>query len=143
MIFYRYLNKPRVLDDLLVRVTNIEGREREQFVVSSEVVTAILEFLHNIIGHHGRENTTAFVMHRFYWSRMQKDIANWIDLELGCIDFLTLEPPGVQDILVITDHFTKFAVAVPTKNQTAKTTADALLNHFIIPYGLSRKIHSD
>lgn len=49
----------------------------------------------------------------------------------------------VQDILVITDHFTKFAVAVPTKIQTAKTTADALLNHFIIPYGLSRKIHFD
>lgn len=102
---------------------------------------------------------------------MRTDIANWIDqcdrclkfektnnqrsslvnisttqpLELVCMNFLTLEPAKgrVQDILVITDHFTKFAVAVPTKNQTAKTTADALLNHFIIPYGLSRKIHSD
>lgn len=122
MILYRYLNKPRVLDDLLVRVTNIEGREREQFVVSSEVVSAILEFLHNRIGHPGRENTTAFVMHRFYWPRMRKDIANWIDqcdrclkfekpnnqraslvkiastqpLELVCMDFLTLEPPRVE-----------------------------------------------
>lgn len=117
MIFYRYLNKPRFLDDLLVRVTNIEGREREQFVVSSEVVSAILEFLHNRIGHPGRENTTAFVMHRFYWPRMRKDIANWIDqcdretqqstcfigqiastqpLELVCMDFLTLEPPRVE-----------------------------------------------
>lgn len=79
MILYRYLNKPRSLDDLLVRVTNIEGREREQFVVSSEVVSAILEFLHNRIGHPGRENTTAFVMHRFYWPGMRKDIANWVD----------------------------------------------------------------
>ena len=58
---------------------------------------------------------------------------------------LTLEPSksGIQNKLIITDRFTKFAVAVPTKNQTAKTTADALFNSFIIPYGLPKTIHSD
>ena len=44
-------------------------------------------------------------------------------LELVCMDFLSLEESkgGVKDILVITDHFTRYAVAVPTKNQTANT----------------------
>jgi transposase InsO family protein len=44
---------------------------------------------------------------------------------------------------VIKDHFTKFVVAVPRKNQTARKTANALFNHFIITYGLPKKIHSD
>jgi hypothetical protein len=46
------------------------------------------------------------------------------------MDFLGLETSkgGCQYILVITDHFTKYALAVPTKNTTARTTAEAFLN---------------
>ena len=55
-------------------------------------------------------------------------------MELVCVDFLSLEPStgGVENILVITDHFTRLAHAVPCKNQTAKTTAQALYNFFLI-----------
>ena len=58
-------------------------------------------------------------------------------LELVCFDFLSIEPSkGFSNILVITDHFTKFELAIPTKNQTAKTTAEAFYNNFVVHYGL-------
>lgn len=43
----------------------------------------------------------------------------------GVLTFITLEKSkgGFENILVITDYFTKYAMAVPTKNQLAKTTA--------------------
>ena len=136
-----------------------------------DAVPLIMEFLHNKMGHPGRDRTTSLIAERFYWPRMRNDIQSWIEdcdrctkfktptnqraelvsirtsfpLELVCMDYLTIEPckGGVQNILVMTDHFTKFAVAVPTRNQTAKTTADVFFNHFVMPYGLPMKIHSD
>lgn len=41
------------------------------------------------------------------------------------LTFITLEKSkgGFENVLVITDYFTKYAMAVPTKNQLAKTTA--------------------
>ena len=170
-IMHRNFQKLRIVEDLLVRVTTTDSREHQQVLVPSNVVATILKFLHDEMGHPGRERTIALVMDRFYWPRMRHDIAKWVDncdrcikfktpdtqraslvsisttrpLQLVCMDYLTLEPSkgGIQNILIITDHFTKFAVAVPTKNQTAKTTADALFNSFIIPYGLPKTIHSD
>ena len=66
-------------------------------------------------------------------------------LELVCFDFLSVEPckSGYSNILVITDHFTKFAMAIPTKNQTAKTTAEIFYYNFIVHYGIPTRLHSD
>lgn len=66
-------------------------------------------------------------------------------LLLVCMNFLSLEPSkvGYSNILVITDHFSKYALAIPTKNQTARTTADILYNDFILHYGIPTRLHSD
>ena len=58
-------------------------------------------------------------------------------MELVCIDFLTLERSkvGFEKILVITDHFTRYAQAFPIRNKLAKTTAKVLFENFIVHYG--------
>ena len=46
--------------------------------------------------------------------------------------YLTLElAKGVGNVLVIADRFTKYTLAIATKNQTAKTTTEAFYEHFI------------
>lgn len=61
------------------------------------------------------------------------------------MDYLTLEASkgGHQHVLVITDHFTRFAMVIPTRNQLARTTAEALFNHSIVHYGIPDRIHSN
>ena len=50
---------------------------------------------------------------------------------------------GVENILVITDHFSRYAQAIPTRNQTAKTTVRVLFDNFIVHFGFPARIHSD
>ena len=44
------------------------------------------------------------------------------------MDFLSIEPDSKnkKDILVVTDHFTKYAMAIPTRDQKASTVAKSL-----------------
>ena len=50
---------------------------------------------------------------------------------------------GFENILIVKDHFTKYAQAFPTINQTANTTAKTLYEKFMIHYGFPAKIHSN
>ncbi|KAL1246828.1 hypothetical protein QQF64_034799 [Cirrhinus molitorella] len=61
------------------------------------------------------------------------------------MDFFSLEPDrsNTRDILVITDFFTKYAVAVPTPNQKARTVAKCLWENFVVHYGFPECLHSD
>lgn len=66
-------------------------------------------------------------------------------LELVCMDYLSLEPDksNTKNILVLTDHFTKYAVAIPTANQKAKTVAKCLWENFMVHYGIPERLHTD
>ena len=65
-------------------------------------------------------------------------------LEVVAMDFTLLPLSGrMENVLVITDVFSKFTVAVPTHDQAAKTTARVLVNEWILKYGVPQRIHSD
>ena len=73
------------------------------------------------------------------------NITSTSPMEIVCLDYLSLERSkgGFENILVITDHFSRYAQAIPTRNQTAKTTARVLFENFILHYGFPARIHSD
>ena len=67
-------------------------------------------------------------------------------LELVHIDFLTIESPSQNkdiNILVMTDHFTRYAQAYVTRSQTASVVANTLWERFFVHYGFPEKILSD
>ena len=66
-------------------------------------------------------------------------------LELVHLDNLCLEPgKGLEEnVLVVVDHFTRYAQAYITKTQTAQMTAKTLWDKFIVHYGLPKRILMD
>ena len=66
-------------------------------------------------------------------------------MEIVYLDNLTLEPckGKIESVLVVTDHFTRYAQAYPVRNQTAKATAKVLWEHFLRHYGFPQKFLTD
>ena len=125
---------------------------------------------HDQVGHLGRDRTLSLLRERFYWPSLYKDAIEHLDSCRKCklrkstvpraelvpiqaskpmervhLDYLCLEPckGQVKNVLVITDHFTRYAQAFPTKSQTAKVTAKVLWHNFICHYGFLEKFISD
>ena len=50
---------------------------------------------------------------------------------------------GEKNVLALTDVFTKFKVAIPTRDQKAVTVAKALVKEWFCKFGLPTRLHSD
>ncbi|KAJ8023271.1 hypothetical protein HOLleu_35637 [Holothuria leucospilota] len=172
-LMMRDFSKFCLVDDVLLRKSWDSKKEvdKYQLVLPERYRRDIFVELHDKCGHMGQERTVAAVQMRFYWPGMTSQICEWIrhcsrcvarktlpsvaapmgnikttaPMELVCIDFLSLEPDrsGANSILVITDHYTRYAQAYATRNQTAFTVAKILWDNYFKHYGLPQKLHSD
>ena len=66
-------------------------------------------------------------------------------LELIHLDYLKIEPSkgNTENVLVITDHFTRYGQAFTSKTQTTLATMKLLWNNLILHYGFPSKIITD
>lgn len=145
--------------------------KRKQLLLPQKFHQTALRSLHDDCGHLGFEKTYAFVRDRFYWPHMKMDVEQYCrtcarcvqrktlpkrvaplshlsssgPLDLVCMDFLSIEPDSSNtcNVLVITDHYTRYAQAFPTKDQKATTVAKVLWERYFVHYGLPRRMHSD
>ena len=117
---------------------------------------------HDQVGHLGQDRVLELLMDWFYWPGMHTDAASYINSCPRCLrrkswpdqapllsieasqpfklihlDYLKIGPSkgNIENVLVITDHFTRYAQAFPSKTQTALATAKLPRNNFILYYG--------
>ena len=141
-----------------------------QLVVPKAFRSRALAGCHDDVGHQGRMRTLSLLRERIFWPGMQTEAMQYVlkctrclrrktpphvaplqpihvtqPLELVHMDYLSLEPSkgNIENVLVITDHFTRYALAYPSKTQTAQATARILWDNFICHYGFPEKFISD
>ena len=148
-----------------------KDRNAVQLVIPQGYHKKALQGCHDDIRHMGVEWMLDLLRDQFYWpgvtkdaelhiakceqcihfkSRLQKvEIENiWATypLQLVHLDFLTIEmTEGGKNIhiLIITDHFTRYAQALVTSSQTAMCRALTIWDQFIVHYNLPKGIISD
>ena len=143
---------------------------RLQIILPKTLIKRVMAGCHDQVGHQGRDRTVSLVRERFYWDTLYRDTSNYVSkcsrcirrkskaqraplqpifasqpMEIVHLDHLTLEPckGKIESVLVVTDHFTRYAQAYPVRNETAKTTAKVLWEHFFRHYGFPQKILTD
>ena len=148
------------------RTTQVNRRTRLQLVLPPSHRTKAVVGCHDQVGHLGQDRVLDLLRDWFYWPGMHIDVVSYINscprclrrksqpdkapllnieasqpLELIHLDYLKIEPSkgNIENVLVITDHFTSYAQAFPSKTQTTLATAKLLWNNFILHYGFPSK----
>ena len=154
------------------RIVDPRRGEMEQLILPELLRNKVLETLHNMSGHQCNERTMALVSQRFWWPGVTKDVENWCKkcercflakapqpkilpelrsflasrpLEVVAVDFTIVEPAsdGRENVLVVTDIFTKFNQAFATRDQRAQTVARILVKEWFLKFGVPSRLHSD
>ncbi|RUS91064.1 hypothetical protein EGW08_001192 [Elysia chlorotica] len=162
----------KIQGSLLCRVIQRPAGEVAQIILPPSVQQRAMELSHDSRGHQGPERTLKQLQDRCFWPGMSSDVFDYCrrcarcqaaktsaskvqhppghlvaraPLEMVAMDFTRLEmsSDGYEDVLVITDVFTKWVVAVPVKDQTAETVVRVLLDHWILNFGAPLQLHSD
>lgn len=168
----RKWNQFAMKDGILYRQITLNGETVSQLVLPDKLKQVVLEQLHDACGHQGIERTLSLVQSRCYWPSMIKDVEKHckqcercliskerrpkLKVQMGhliasepadtiAIDFTVLEKSssGVENVLVVTDIFTKYTQVYPCKDQKAKTVCKILLSEWFLKLGIPRRIHSD
>ena len=145
---------------------------RDRMVLPKKYHKRVYEELHENMGYLGADRVVELARERFFWPFMRADITHYVTKVCRCLkqrkpgthvnaplqpiistapfqlvsmDFVHLEPSsgGYQYILVIMDHYTRFAQAYATRDKSAKTAADKLYNDFIMRFGFPETTHHD
>ena len=158
------------MDGLLYKEAIIHGKQVFQLLLPETLKGRVLEALHDQAGHQMLQRTLALAEARCFWPGMRADIEHHIalckrctlgksgkkvhspmgsliakrPLEVLAIDFTLLEKSGgYENVLVMTDIFTKYTQAIPTRDQKARTVARALVKEWFVRFGVPATIHSD
>ncbi|XP_070548774.1 uncharacterized protein [Ptychodera flava] len=171
-ILLRQRNRLFLWHRVLFRKTrDNHGRETNQLVLPTKYRVQAMEALHDDMGHMGVDQNFGSPQSKILLAKNESrvkrkcqtcnrcvqrkqlprraapmiNIFSSCPMELVCIDFLTIEQDrsNTQNVLVVTDHYTRYAQAYLTKDQEAKTVAKVLWEKFSVHYGLPAHIHSD
>ena len=147
------------------------GDEVFQILLPQCLREKVFQSVHDGHGHQGVDRTLQLARDRVYWPGMSKDVETWCrncgrcvlakegprvrayrgslqasrPNELLALDFTVLEPAsdGRENVLVLTDVFSKFTQAIPTRDQRASTVADVLVKQWFHLFGAPSRLHSD
>ena len=172
-VLLKYRKDLVLKDGLLYRKVQLRNHDTVvfQFVLPASYQKRTVLACHNDMGHLGMEKTLGVLQDRFFWPKMGLDVRKHIrscdrctrfkqpqeqakmlviettyPLELLHMDFLTIGRPEdtrTVNVLVLTDHFTRYSQAYITPNQTAPVVAKTLWENFLVHYGWPTKILTD
>ena len=161
-----------LIQGILHHQTFMNDDEIQQLVLPHSLHESVLQSLHDDKGHQRLQCVIELLRTKVYWPSMFTDTDHWLaqceqchiakgdytepktqqgtltanqPLELLCIDFTKADPSkgGKENILILTDAFSKFSQAFVTSSQKAIIVAKLLVEKWFSVFGVPAWIHSD